>query len=82
MVSAAMSGGVSRSDFRHVMKITTPYELINEILIICEMHSIQPITAKGINAAFSGSGRRRQPERLQTFFENHNAVRAYKLSTD
>ena len=27
MVSAARSGGVSRSDCRHVMKITTPYEL-------------------------------------------------------
>ena len=32
-VSAAGSGGVSRSDCRHVMKITTPYELINVILI-------------------------------------------------
>ena len=27
MVSATRSGGVSRSDCRHVMKITTPYEL-------------------------------------------------------
>ena len=27
LVSAARSGGVSRSDCRHVMKITTPYEL-------------------------------------------------------
>ena len=31
---------------------------------------------------FSDSERRRQPERLQTCYENHNVVRAYKRNID
>ena len=81
----------SRSDWMNKFKISSKADnsLILSIKLPNRLMRVQPNTTQLSSRdvfhgefGFSGSERRRQPERMQTCYEDHNAVRINALIWD